>query len=663
MDAFAWEVVGSVAGVIAAIAAVIALIPVLRRHQEIPVAPVRAEDAVMAAGALEDGPVMVGEIPQQPLGFQPRTDLLAALDATGPRSQVVVVHAVTGMRGVGKTHLAAAYARARLAERWRLVAWINAEDLGGVLAGLSAVAAALDLGEGQTDAEGAAKAVRHRLETDGDRCLLVFDNATDPELLQPFIPATGTARVIITSNQQSMTELGAAVPVDVFTAEEALAFLAERTGLADAQDAGALAAELGYLPLALAQAAAVITGQRLGYGTYRDRLRAMPVDRLLRPVQAGQYPRSVAAAVLLSLEGVRAGDDTGVCTAVMGLLAVLAPAGVRRVLLYEAAEQGGLTGDGQSGEVPAEVADRALARLAGASLLNFSVDGSSVSVHRLVMRVVREQLAAEDSLTPVCAAAADLLDGMAGSLRKTWHQDRPAVRDLIEQIMALYESAAACPANSALALQTVRLRWWAVWFLNEVGDSAAQSILVAEPLLADYERVLGADHPDTLSTRGNLANAYQDAGRTAEAITLHEQTVADYERVLGADHPGTLNARNNLAAAYQDAGRTAEAITLHEQTLADRERVLGADHPDTLSTRNNLAIAYPAAGRTAEAITSYEQTLADYERVLGTDHPNTLATRNNLANAYQAAGRTAEAITTRHQPDATQESSHEPSDP
>ena len=91
--------------------------------------------------------------------------------------------------------------------------------------------------------------------------------------------------------------------------------------------------------------------------------------------------------------------------------------------------------------------------------------------------------------------------------------------------------------------------------------------------------MLGADHPDTLHSRNNLADAYQAAGRLGEAIPLYEQTLADRERVLGADHPDTLTSRNNLAGAYEAAGRLGEAIPLYEQTLADRERVLGADHP------------------------------------------------------------------------------------
>jgi len=600
-----------------------------------------AHQVIQPPSAHMAGPVATGDVPQQPVAFQARAELTAALRERGPG--LSVVRAVTGMRGVGKTQVAAAYARSCIDEGWRLVAWVNAEDLGGTLAGLTAVAAALNLALGE-DAEMAGRTVRHWLETDGTQCLLVFDNATDPELLLPFLPAAGAAQVIITSDQQAMVNLGLAVPVDVFSEPEALAFLAERTGLADANGARAVAAELGYLPLALAQAAAVIAGQHLLYDTYLDRLRAMSVGELLQPVQAGQYPRGVAAAVLLSLEVVRAEDDTGVCMAVMHMLAVLSPSGVRRALVHEAGRQGALDIDRQSGALSCEAMDRALARLAGASLLTFSVDGSRVSVHRLVMRVIREQLTGQDSLPAVCVAAGRLLERLAQSIHETWYQDRPAVRDLIEQIMALSESCSGSLADSSLTRNVTQLRSWTVTLLNLLGDSAAQSIQVAESLLADQERVLGVDDPETLRTRGNLSNAYRVAGRMAEALALHEQNLAAFERVLGADHPDTLRTRGNLATSYLEAGRTAEAIALQEQTLADRERVLGPDHLDTLSSRNNLANAYGEAGRTAESIKLLEETLAVRDPVLGPDHPDNLATRNNLAASYLDAGRTAEAI-------------------
>src|SRR5450755_953656 len=512
MDAaLAWEIVGSVAAVLAVVIGVMQL----RRDRSDP-PPVLPPSGLAGGSGCDPGPdlgqarrVVIGEIPQQPPGWQPRSDLLAAPDTSGPDSRVVVVRAVTGMRGVGKTQLAAALARSRLAAGWQAVAWINAETLGGIVAGLAATAAELSLGEGR-DAEAAGRAVRHWLETGGQDCLMVFDNATGPELIQPYLPASGAARVIITSNQQSVASLGTAVGVEVFTEAEGLA---DRTGRDDEAGARAVGLELGWLPLALAQAAAVIAAQHLDYATYLGRLRQVPVSELLAPVPAGQYPRSVAAAVLLSVDAVTENDDTRACGGVMDLLAVLSAAGVRRSLVHAAAARGTLRRDGAEAGLPAAAADEALGRLAGASLLTFAVDGSAVTVHRLVSRVIREQLAKAEDLTAVCQAAAELLDAQAEQLRDSWHEDRAAARDLAEQVTALHEVAAIYP-DEHLTQALLRLRAWAIVFLSYLNEGTAQVTLIGEALLADRERILGSDHPDTLTSRRNLAIAYRKRGQT-----------------------------------------------------------------------------------------------------------------------------------------------------
>jgi hypothetical protein len=346
---------------------------------------------------------VVGDIPQVPPGFQPRAGLLAELDrAGGP-----VIRAVTGIQGAGKTQLAAAYARAKLAAGWRLVAWVNAADPGVLAAGLAAVAEALGLADGRTGRGGGetGRAVRDWLERDGRRCLVVFDNALDPDGIRPLLPACGSARVLITGSRRPVAGLGAGVPVDVFSPDEALAFLAERTGLAGTAGARALARELGYLPLALAQAAGVIAAHDLAYWTYLGRLRAMPAAARPTREEGQPYPHGVAEAITLSLDSVRAGDRAGVGTGIMEIASVLSAGGVRRELLHDAGRAGVLTAGRDQADVPAGLVDVALARLVERSLLTCSLDGETLIAHHLVMRVVRDALAHTERLTAVCRNA------------------------------------------------------------------------------------------------------------------------------------------------------------------------------------------------------------------------------------------------------------------
>ncbi len=77
--------------------------------------------------------------------------------------------------------------------------------------------------------------------------------------------------------------------------------------------------------------------------------------------------------------------------------------------------------------------------------------------------------------------------------------------------------------------------------MNIVGDDGAETpderVSVQEQILDLRGHTLGPDHPDTLTTRSNLASAYASVGRLDDATLLFESTIADRERILGPDHP------------------------------------------------------------------------------------------------------------------------------
>jgi Tetratricopeptide repeat len=105
------------------------------------------------------------------------------------------------------------------------------------------------------------------------------------------------------------------------------------------------------------------------------------------------------------------------------------------------------------------------------------------------------------------------------------------------------------------------------------------------------KRILGAEHPDTLTSMANLASTYESQGRWDQAEELEVQVMETRKRKLGVDHPSTLTSMNNLAFTWKWQGRDTEAIRLMEDCVQLRRHILlvGIGHPHFLSSCVALA--------------------------------------------------------------------------
>ena len=540
---------------------------------------------------------------------------------------------LTGMRGSGKTQLAAAVAARCENKGWPMVAWINAASRTELVADLYELA--LRIGIDAPKDVPPETIIRRFLDqlrsSDAANCLFVFDNVENLDDLKDLTPEGNGIRVTITTTRHlDWDSLGwLPLTVGVFDREQSITLLCERTGDAHRDAADQIADALGDLPVAVAQAAATAKSGRYSLSNYLERLSNHPLESSISRLEGDDYPDAVGVALFMAYEQVLEQLSTEhpqqerIAISLLDTLSLLSTSGVPTHWLLKLDDDSNAARD-------------TLTFLKRSSIFQESTNGDKTIIHRLQGQVYRETyLSNQEKVGEACTYATTVLDKIDIDQLTNFEQQRQETRNLVEQIGAVTSQDHSRPLFSDptfVSILATTLRYATDLGMPQLALTLTESVTQAG-------EALDPAHPTTLASRNNLAGAYQEAGRLDEAIPLYEQTLEDRTRILGPDHPHTLASRNNLAYAYQEAGRLNEAIPLYEQTLNDCSRILGPDNPGTLATRNNLAYAYQEAGRLNEAIPLYEQTLKDRTRILGPHHPHTLASRNNLASAYRTAGR------------------------
>ncbi|NYV77395.1 tetratricopeptide repeat protein, partial [Streptomyces sp. UH6] len=617
--------------------------------------------------------------------------LLGLLDPSAPGESAVVVSAVSGLAGIGKTALALQAAHEAVDRGWfpggALFLSLHGYDpdrrveaeqaLSILLRGLGVTEADLppthDEQRALYQAELAARAQQ------GKPVLVIADDAGGTGQVLPLVPGPRLHRLLITSRHtlDPVALTARRLQLDELAPAQATALIADALTLADPHDPrpeqepdalAEIAALCGHLPLALVIAAALLTadpGQPLTalaelLNTEHTRLEALHYDDHNGHSLAVQAAFDLSyqklppdQARLLRLLSCNPGPD--ISTEAATVLNNGAPA---RPLLAALARSGLLT------EQPVgsnrwhmhdlirlyahhqhqETDDNKQRRQSLASLLEYYQTTSRAAGDRLRTlpgKTVSPRFTGRaealvwmdterNNLLLAAAAHSSFALQAVGSLSEYLH-----LRRAFTDALALAQHALTAAhevgdrLGEGMALTNLGLALQEVRRFEEAIDAHTQA--------AEICRELGDRHREGTALN-NLGNALQEVRRFEEAIDAHTQDL-EICRELGDRH-GEGMALNNLGTALQEVRRFEEAIDAHTQ--ADEIfRELGDRHREGTAL-NNLGLALQEVRRFEEAIDALTQDL-EICRELGDRHGEG-RTLNNLGNALQEVRRFEEAI-------------------
>jgi tetratricopeptide (TPR) repeat protein len=606
----------------------------------------------------------------------------------GPHVQVIV-----GMGGVGKTEFATEYVHRNIGN-YEIIWWIRAEHHDRVREALVKLAQRLGLRQGMVDGDRdkAIKAVLDWLQS-GEQVswLLVYDNAADPSELQRYLPpGRQGGHVVITSrmlNWPSYIAAAESVEISTFTGDEAVEFLRRRVPrlaarmpgleLADdenvrrASEAARLAAELGYLPLAIDHAAAYLCETELSVGEYLTRFTLNAHLLLSEEPGEGDLPAPVSGTWATSTALLDADAEH-----LFNLCAFFSPEPISAELFL----QGNANRDDPFG-VLEFLASPLRFRAAASKLHRLSLvkwDGARdlIHMHRVVQAVIRGRLR-QDRLDMYYAyrAAAYILLADSNPGNPDFSSNDVAY-DLSLQHLESPDRRFLNTDNSALRRliidQVRRLR---------LRGALVEALRFGQDVLHVWRERLGEDHLDVLTMSVEVANAMHFGGYAAdahelimqirrplqrytdgdgfkvflycesfyggdlrarsqfrEALELDLATLPKFEAAFGVDHERTLNVRNNVATDYRQLGQFQDALQVDQRTFEDRRRILGPNDLWTLYSASSVARDLRGLGQYQESLDISRRVTNSFAAIDARESTNWLYAREGFATSLRKAG-------------------------
>ena len=586
----------------------------------------------------------------------------------GAKRIVSLTQTMTGTGGVGKTQIALEYAY-RFAPEYDTIWWLGAETPQSLLGAAFAFLGRKKLPE-ICEHDAVVRGTFTAWFEQNERWLLIFDNVDNFEAVTPYLPKNNNGNVLITTRLQRGF-IGEKVDIAVFGEDEAVAFLLHRAQRDNPDGAAKLAERLGYLPLALEQAAAYLANKKkMTFSDYLVLLDKYGLNVFEHNEEITDYKLPVTATWQISLEKI----EMDSARQLLNLIAYFACERIPLSLFVKHADclPEPLRSDIQHPLKREDIIDE-LTRYSLVKSEDTDDGDCELSLHRLLQEVILSNTTDGEAYLKCCLriffAACSSKDAseradfnnlivhvneVAARAEKqlTDPQSRKLLMGVCHQIADHFAGQGDYPRALGYLKQTLRVCKALFGRSHRLTADICDGIGRVYSAMKSYDNaiyyyqraakiqldVFGKDSPDVAGTYNNLANAYKNMEDYTSAREWYGQSLDIKRETLGVDHPDTLLTQCNMAQMVASLGDKESALALHQGVREARERVLGLFNDATAVSYEHIALLYLELDNIEEALRWLRKARDIYMELHGEESLTTAATNHRIAFAYHQAG-------------------------